>query len=80
MSGNKSVTNSTYAEFYSGRRRAYAWSASAWRHSCETTPGTDQFASVAPFQPVLLPVGKRSLGRGESGTVTINWIELDPPV
>lgn len=82
MIGGKSVANtSPYGEIYSGRRRAYACSTAAWRLSAQASPAdATAYVTVAANQQVLLPRGIKTYARGESGTVTVNVIELDPPV
>lgn len=82
MVGGKSVANSSpYGEIYSGRRRAYAYSTSAWRLAVKASPSdATEYVTVPANSDKLLPRGVKSYARGESGTVTVNVIELDPPV
>ena len=81
MVSGKSVTNSEYGEIYSGRRLAYAIARSAWRLATVASPADDtQYVSVPANTKVWLSMGVVSRGRGESGTVTVNVVEVDPPV
>lgn len=82
MSGGVSVAaSSPYGEIYSGRRTAYAFAPSAWRHSELASPAdATQYVSVPANARIILPKGVKSYGRGESGTVIVNVVEMDPPV
>ena len=81
MGGISAAASSPYTPIYNGRRKAYAYAAAAWRMSEFLNP-TDatQYVTVPANLPVLLPRGVTTNARGESGTVSIQVVELEPPV
>lgn len=81
MGGVSCAASSPYTEIYSGRRKAYAFASAAWRMSEQTSPsGAAVYVTVAANDKVLLPRGVKSYARGEAGTVSVQVVELDPPV
>lgn len=81
IGGKSAAASSPYTEIYSGRRSAYAFASAAWRMSAQTSPAdSTAYVSVPANARVLLPTGIKTHARGESATVTINVVELDPPV
>ena len=81
MGGVSCAASSPYTTVYSGRRRAYAYASAAWRMSEQASPAdATAYVTVAANDKVLLPRGVASYARGESGTVSVQVVELDPPV